>query len=83
MNAEAMINAGEVGPDVTMLINDSGAIVLRGPSGEVEVTHGAMTDALARVRPVADLVARSETPISGMSAAIERSLAHFGCAKEG
>ena len=77
-----MINAGEINTGVTMLINDAGAIILRGPSGEVEVTHGAITDALARVKPVAELVARSQTPISGMSAAIERSLAHFGCAKE-
>ena len=78
-----MINAGEINTGVTMLISDSGTIILRGSSGDVEVTLGAITDALARVKPVAELVARSKTPISGMSAAIERSLAHFGCAKEG
>jgi hypothetical protein len=77
-----MISAGEIGTGVTMLISDAGTIVLRGPAGEVEVTHGAVTDALARIRPVADLVARSETPISGMSAPIARSLEHFGCTVE-
>ena len=36
-----------------------------------------------RAKPVAALVARSETPISGMSAPVERMLAKFGCTLEG
>ena len=77
-----MINAGEVGPDVTLLINDSGNIVLCGPGGEVEVASAALVKTLARVEPVRALVARSETPISGMSDPIRRSLDKFGCTLE-
>ena len=80
--APAMISAGEINTGVTMLITDAGTIVLRGPSGEVEVTHGAITDALTRVKPVVGLVATSKTPISGISGPVERSLSHFGCSVE-
>ena len=82
MSNATMISAGEINTGVTMLISDAGTIVLRGPLGEVEVTHGAITAALARVRPVVGLVATSKTPISGISPPVERSLTHFGCSVE-
>jgi hypothetical protein len=78
----AMINAGEVGEDVTMLINDAGRIVFRTPGQSVVVDAGQLAEALKRVTPVVGLVARSKTPISGMSAPIARSLEHFGCTVE-
>ena len=78
-----MINVGEIGPDVTFLINDSGGIVLRVAGKDAEVNSDALADALARSVQVAALMARSATPISGMSAPIERMLAdRFGCTRE-
>ncbi len=77
-----MISAGEVGPGVALLINDSGCYVLCSAGQAIEVDGHVLAEALARTRPVADLVARSDTPISGISARVERSLEHFGCAVE-
>ena len=77
----AFISAGEVAPGVELLIDDDGNARLRSEHGEPAVPLAALGAALERIAPVADLVARSRTPISGMSPAIERSLEHFGCAK--
>lgn len=75
----AMISAGDAGPDVTLLINDSGGYVLRTRGQDIEVDGGLLAEALARSGPVAALVARSKTPISGISAPVERMLTRFGC----
>ena len=78
----AVINAGDVDPDVTLLINDSGRYVLRTAGQCIEVDGDSLTQALARTKPVAALVARSEAPISRMSEPVRRSLTHFGCTLE-
>lgn len=75
----AMILVGEIGPGVTLLINDDGRYVLRGPDGSVEVDARVLTAEFERTRPVAVLVSMSETPISGISGRVERSLEKFGC----
>jgi hypothetical protein len=76
----AMISVGELRPDVSLLINDSGHYVLRISTGHcIEVDGREMAAALERSLPVADLVTRSATPISDISPRIERSLEHFGC----
>ena len=75
-----MIHAGEAG-GVTVLINDDGAIVLRSGGQSVTADRAVLAAVLERIQPVSDLVARSVTPISGMSGAVERSLSHFGCAR--
>lgn len=75
----AMISAGEIGPGVTLLINDAGRYVLRGPDGSVEVDGRALAAELERTRPVAVLVSMSRTPIEHISPRVEASLAHFGC----
>jgi hypothetical protein len=77
-----MINAGEISPDVTLLINDSGRFVLRTAGQCIEVDGDSLAEALARTRPVAALVARSGTPISRMSDPVRRSLTHLGCTLE-
>lgn len=74
-----MIHVGKVSPGVTILINDSGQFVLRSGSGDVEVDGAELVAAVNRASQIAALVARSETPISGMSAPVERMLAKFGC----
>jgi hypothetical protein len=76
-----MIQVGEVGPGVTMLINDSGAIVLHTAAWSIEVDGEAFIEALTRSKPVANLVRSSTTPISGMSAPVEQALAKFGCTR--
>jgi len=76
------INVAAIGPDVDLLINDSGSFVLRVAGRRVEVDGDALAEALGRAKPVAALVARSETPISGMTAPVERMLAKFGCTLE-
>jgi hypothetical protein len=81
-SAPEMILVGDVGPGVTMLINDDGALILRTADGPIEVDGEKLFGALTRSKPVAALVARSETPISGMSPAIERALTRFGCSRE-
>jgi len=79
----AFISAGEVAPGVELLIDDDGNARLRSEHGEPAVPLAELAAALERIAPVADLVARSRTPISGMSERIERSLAQFGCARLG
>lgn len=81
MSTGEMIQVGEVGLGVTMLINNDGAIVLRTAAWSIEVDGNAVAEALTRSKPVADLVGRSTTPISGMSGPVERSLEHFGCTR--
>jgi hypothetical protein len=72
------IYAGEAG-GADVLINDDGAVVLRDGDHSVTADPAELAAILTRVLPVCHLVARSATPISGMSAAIERSLLHYGC----
>lgn len=76
-----MINAGRVGPDVDVLINDNGAFVLLVDGHLFEVDGDQLAALLERARPVATLVAGSKTPISGMSAPVERVLAQRGCTR--
>ena len=79
MTETEMIHAGDVGPDAALLINDSGAFVLRSGGHSAELDADALVAAITRAAPLAALVARSETPISGMSGPVERMLSRFGC----
>ena len=76
-----MISAGEIGPDATVLINGRGGIVLHVAGQFAEVDGSALSDALTRSRPAAELVARSATSIDDMPAPFERMLARFGCTR--
>jgi hypothetical protein len=73
-----LIHAGEIG-DAVALIDDSGALILRTPGQDIVLDRAYLAALLARVKPVADLVARSPVPISGMSVSLKRSLNNFGC----
>jgi hypothetical protein len=79
MTDAEMIHAGEVGPGAALLISDSGAFVLRSGGHSTELDADALIAAITRAGPLAALVARSATPISGMSGPVERMLARFGC----
>ena len=76
-----LISAGEISGGLVLLINDTGHVILRAGGQSVEADPAKLAAALARVKPVAELAARSGTPISGMSGPVERSLAHFGCSR--
>lgn len=78
-----MIHAGEIGLDAALLINDSGTFVLRSGAHSTEFDGDALVAAITRAKPLAALVARSATPISGMSGPVERMLARFGCERVG
>lgn len=74
-----VIHVGDVGPAAVLLINDSGMFVLRDGTHSTELDGAALVAAIERAKPLAALVARSETPIAGMSGPVERMLARFGC----
>lgn len=76
----AMIHVADITPDLTVLIGDRG-FVLRVGGRDVEADGGELIAALTRAQPLAALAARSETPVSGMSAPVERMLAKFCCSR--
>lgn len=76
-----MIHVAEIGPDADILIGDSGRFVLRVAGRSAEADAGELLAALTRAKPVAALVARSATPIGGMSAPVEAMLSKFGCTR--
>jgi hypothetical protein len=75
-----MITAGEIEPGTELLINDTGRYVLRAGGQDVEVDGPALAAALKRTKGIAELVARSRSPIARISPPVEAMLEKFGCA---
>jgi hypothetical protein len=75
-----MINAGQVGPDTELLINDDGRYVLRAPAGQqAQADADQLAEAIERTGPLARLAGRSQAPIALMSARLALSLERVGC----
>src|ERR1700677_4120372 len=81
--SSVMINAGQVGPDTALLINDAGQFVLRAAGRSVGADSAALAEAVQRTAQVAALVTRSAAPIGRMSTPVEQMLlTRFGCTVE-